>query len=166
MPIGLLSIPAVIARVREDARRRGVRWTAQRQTIVETFFAGREHLTVEELHKRVRAIDQSVSAATVYRTVNMLVEIGVAHKRHFGNGSASFESALDRDHHDHLVCMVCGKISEFHQDAIEALQDEVAKTHGFRLIHHRMELYGICAACQASGAEIPAPVPSETTDRR
>jgi Fur family ferric uptake transcriptional regulator len=156
MPVGPLIIPALIARVREDARRRGVRWTAQRQTIVETFFAGREHLTVEELHKRVRAIDHTVSAATVYRTVNMLVEIGVAHKRNFGHGSASFESALDREHHDHLVCVACGKISEFHHDGIEDLQDEVAKTHGFRLSHHRMELYGLCAECQAAGAEMPS----------
>jgi Fur family ferric uptake transcriptional regulator len=156
MPVGSITLPAVIARVREDARRRGVRWTAQRQAIVETFFAGREHLTVEELHRRVRALDPTVSAATVYRTVNMLVEIGVAHKRNFGNGSASFESALDRDHHDHLVCVGCGRITEFHHDGIEVLQDEVARVHGFRLSHHRMELYGLCPECLRAGAPVAA----------
>ena len=143
---------SVLGSVRAEARRRGVRWTAQRQVVLETFLASGEHITVEELHRRVRDIDRSVSAATVYRTVNMLVEIGVAHKRHFGGGSASFESAVNKDHHDHLVCLACGAIQEFHHDRIETLQDEVASSHGFRMSHHRMELYGVCAACQLGGA--------------
>jgi Fur family transcriptional regulator, ferric uptake regulator len=141
--------------VREEARRRGVRWTAQRQIIVDAFFSSGEHITVEELHRRVRDIDHSVSAATVYRTVNMLVEIGVAHKRNFGNGSASFESALDKAHHDHLVCVACGLIQEFHHDRIETLQDEVAEKYGFALSHHRMELYGLCPKCRQNGVVLP-----------
>ncbi len=145
---------SVLGSVRAEARRRGVRWTAQRQVVLETFLASGEHITVEELHRRVRDIDRSVSAATVYRTVNMLVEIGVAHKRHFGGGSASFESAVNKDHHDHLVCLACGAIQEFHHDRIETLQDEVANSYGFHMSHHRMELYGVCAACQRSGAGV------------
>lgn len=155
----------VLGTVREEARRRGVRWTAQRQVVLETFLGSGEHITVEELHRRVREIDRTVSAATVYRTVNMLVEIGVAHKRHFGGGSASFESAVNKDHHDHLVCLACGAIQEFHHDRIETLQDEVASSHGFRMSHHRMELYGICATCQRSGADVggsPTVIVAET----
>src|SRR4051812_44190937 len=142
----------ILQMVRDEARRRGVRWTNQRQTIVDTFIGCDEHITVEELHRRVRDIDRTVSAATVYRTVNMLVELGVADKRHFGRSSASFESSLNKEHHDHLVCVACGAITEFHHDRIEILQDEVARAHGFQLSHHRMELYGLCAACQQAGA--------------
>lgn len=143
----------ILRSVREEARRRGVRWTTQRQVIAETFLGAGGHLTVEELHRRVRDIDPTVSAATVYRTINMLEKIGMAHRRDFGGASASFESALNRDHHDHLVCTVCGSITEFHHDRIEELQDEVARTHGFRLSHHRLELYGTCAACAAAHGE-------------
>ncbi len=143
----------VLRRVREEARRRGVRWTTQRQAIVETFIACDEHISVEDLHHRVRGIDHTVSAATVYRTINMLVEMGVAAKRHFGGGSASFECNLDKQHHDHLVCLVCGRIQEFHNDRIEELQEEVAKGHGFTLGHHRMELYGTCSECQRAAGD-------------
>ncbi len=146
----------VIQQVRDEARRRGVRWTNQRQVIVETFVSSHEHLTVEELHRRVRILDATISAATVYRTINMLVEIGVATKRHFGDGSATFESSLDKHHHDHLVCMSCNKIEEFELQAIEDLQEQVATEHAFQLVHHRLELYGICRDCSAKGVTVTA----------
>ena len=146
----------VLQQVRDEAKRRGIRWTNQRQVIVETFLASHEHLTAENLHRMVRELDASVSAATVYRTVNLLVEIGVAHRRHFGGGSATFEPALNKAHHDHLVCLACGTISEFHHDAIERLQEDVAREQHFHLVSHRLELYGLCATCQAKGSTIPA----------
>jgi len=145
------SIDEVISAVRDEAHRRGVRWTSQRTAIVETFLASGGHISVEDLHRQVREIDKSVSAATVYRTVNMLVEIGVVQKRNFGHGSASFEWALNREHHDHLVCLQCGTIREFHHVDIETLQEGVAKEYGFTLTSHRLELFGLCAECQAKG---------------
>src|SRR3954463_13689407 len=145
----------IMRTVREEARRRGVRWTGQRQVIVETFLATGAHVTVEELHRRVREIDRTVSAATVYRTVNMLEKIGFAHRRDFGGASASFESAFDKAHHDHLVCVSCGAITEFHHDRIEELQDEVARSYGIQLSPHRMELYAPCAACGRKGVVAP-----------
>ena len=141
----------ILKRVRDEARRRGVRWTTQRQSIVETFIASPDHVTVEDLHHRVRLIDRTVSAATVYRTINMLVEMGVASKGNFGTGSASFECNVNKDHHDHLVCESCGRIQEFNDPRIESLQEEVALSHGFALGHHRMELYGICRECTQQG---------------
>ena len=147
----------VLQRVRDEARRRNVRWTNQRQAIVETFVASDDHLTVEELHRRVRLLDPSVSAATVYRTVNMLTEIGVAVKRQFGSGSAAFERAFGKEHHDHLVCTICGAITEFHHDLIERLQEDVARTHDFLLVSHRLELYGRCVACRAQADDNPVP---------
>ena len=152
----MLDMVAVIQQVREEARRRGVRWTNQRQVIVETFMGSDDHLTVEELHRRVRVLDATISAATVYRTINMLVEIGVAIKRHFGEGSASFESSLHKHHHDHLVCMSCNKIQEFELQEIEDLQVKVAADHGFQLVQHRLELYGVCRECVAKGATVLA----------
>ena len=110
--------------------------------------ASDDHLTVEELHRRVRLTDPSVSAATVYRTINMLTEIGVAIKRQFGSGSAAYERSFCKGHHDHLVCTVCGAITEFNHELIETLQEEVASTHRFVLKSHRLELYGICALCR------------------
>ena len=142
-----MSTHEIIRRVRDEARRKGVRWTNQRQVIVETFIGSDEHITVEDLHHRVRAIDRTISAATVYRTINMLVEMGVASKRHFGAASATFECEVNKDHHDHFVCETCGNIIEFHNDKIEALQEAVAKEYGCQLKHHRLELYGICAEC-------------------
>lgn len=154
-----MKVAELIKKVRDAARQRGIRWTHQRQTIVETFAALGEHITAEDLHRKVREIDRSVSAATVYRTVNLLVELGVAEKGHFGGGSASFEMALHKDHHDHLVCEACGAIIEFHCEAIEDLQESIAKEHGYVLKTHRMELYGICPACQAGvDDDVPAAV--------
>ncbi len=141
----------VIQFVRAEARRRGVRWTSQRQTIVEAFVASGDHLTVEEIHRRARLSDGTVSAATVYRTLNLLVEIGVAAKRQFGDGSSTFEPNLDKPHHDHLVCLGCGTIREFQRDIIEAIQEDVARELDFVLASHRLELYGWCAACRAKG---------------
>jgi Fur family ferric uptake transcriptional regulator len=154
----------ILRKVRDEARQRGVRWTNQRQIIVDTFIGCDQHITVEELHSRVREIDRSVSAATVYRTVNMLVDIGVANKGNFGSSSASFECAINKDHHDHLVCMACGKIHEFHHDRIESLQDEIAHERGFVLSHHRMELYGICGPCQKKGVTVTGHLASIVTE--
>ena len=144
----MTAVHDILRRVRDEARRRGVRWTTQRQVIVETFVGADEHITVEDLHHRVRAIDRTISAATVYRTVNMLVEMGVATKRHFGAGSATFECEVNKEHHDHLVCTACGKIIDFHNTAIEDLQERVAQEHGFAISDHRLELYGTCAECR------------------
>lgn len=144
----------ILRQVRDAARARGVRWTSQREAIVDAFVASGAHVTAEDLHRRVREIDRTVSAATVYRTVNMLVELGFADKGNFGSGSASFEWSADKEHHDHLVCTVCGRIEEFHDNEIERLQEEIAQQRGFRLERHRMELYGVCAACAAADPEI------------
>ncbi len=144
-------VEQVLVRIRDEVRRRGERWTPQREAVVRTLFASDEHLTAEHLHLKAKVQDQSISFATVYRTVKLLVDIGAAHKRQFAEGSAAFEPAIGRDHHDHLVCEHCGRIIEFLDPRIELLQEEVARAHGFALRHHRMEMFGLCAACQAAG---------------
>lgn len=126
---------------------RGLKNTRQRDLIVELFFALEGHFTVEELWARVREDDPRVSVATVYRTMKLLAESGLAHAQNFGDGQSRYEPAVGRSHHDHLICTKCGTIMEFENDQIERMQDAVARRHGFKVTSHKMELYGLCKAC-------------------
>lgn len=127
---------------------KGLKSTRQRTLIVDTFFNAGGHLNVEELLALVREEDARVSAATVYRTMKLLTECGLAHARQFGDGQTRYETA--GDHHDHLICTACGTIVEFEDEEIERLQLLVARKHGFLVKHHKMELYGLCAGCHQS----------------
>lgn len=127
----------------------GLKSTRQRTLIVEAFFEQGGHVSVDELVHVVRRGDPHVSTATVYRTMKLLTDCGLAHARHFGDGQTRYESAAGREHHDHLICTSCHTIVEFENDRIEVLQQEVARTHGFKVTDHKMELYGLCGACQA-----------------
>ncbi|MET0591806.1 MAG: Fur family transcriptional regulator [Polyangiaceae bacterium] len=129
--------------------RKGLRSTEQRRLIVETFFHSRAHITIEELLGQVRTADPRVGYATVYRTLKLLAESGVANERHFGDGVTRYELADGDTHHDHLICIECHGITEFEEPRIETLQDEIARTYGFDLRTHKHELYGVCTDCQA-----------------
>ncbi len=129
---------------------KGLKSTRQRTLIVDTFFSTGGHLNVEQLLARVREQDRRISAATVYRTMKLLTECGLAQPRHFGDGQTRYETA--GDHHDHLICTSCGFIVEFENDEIEKLQLAVAKRHGFQVSHHKMELYGRCSKCRKARA--------------
>ena len=131
---------------------RGLKSTRQRSLIIDIFFGMGGHHSVEELWSRVRTQDAKVSVATVYRTMKLLSDCGLAHARNFGDGQTRYEAAIGRHHHDHLICTNCGQIVEFENDRIEALQDAVARKHGFKVISHKMELYGLCKDCQKSEA--------------
>ena len=117
--------------------------TAQREAIVDQFFKTRDHISIDELLSRVRRRAPKVGYATVYRTLKLLVESGLAIERQFGDGQARFE--VIGDHHDHLICTKCGLILEFEDDEIERLQDRIAqRLGGFSVTRHRHELYGLC----------------------
>ncbi len=124
---------------------KGLRTTEQRRLIVTTFFDADEHLTIEDLLERVRNIDSRVGYATVYRTMKMLSEGGIANELHFGDGATRYEVADEDAHHDHLICENCGNIIEFEEPLIEELQERVAASYGFIVTHHKHELYGHCA---------------------
>lgn len=128
----------------------GLKSTRQRSLIIDTFFDLDGHHTVEDLWSRVRQQDPRVSVATVYRTMKLLSECGLAHARNFGDGQTRYEAAAGRHHHDHLICTRCGLIVEFENDKIEQLQDAIARKHGFSVISHKMELYGLCRNCQGA----------------
>lgn len=127
--------------------------TAQRETIVEQFLRTRDHVSIDELLSKVRKRQPKVGYATVYRTLKLLVDSGLAVERQFGDGQARYE--VVGDHHDHLICMKCGLILEFEDDEIERLQERIATRLGnFTVLRHRHELYGLCpkAAGDATGA--------------
>lgn len=128
---------------------RGMRQSGPRRTVAEVFFSmgDEEHLGLDEIHKRARRRDRRIGYATVYRTMKLLAELGFAHERHFGSGAVRYELAGDGSHHDHLICTKCGRIVEFEEPRIEALQDEVARKHGFTIQSHRHEIYGLCDRC-------------------
>jgi Fur family ferric uptake transcriptional regulator len=130
--------------------RKGLRSTDQRRLIVETFFHADNHVSIEELLAQVRAKDPRVGYATVYRTLKLLTECGVANERRFGDGLTRYELADETSHHDHLICVECGDITEFEEPRIEELQEKIAKKYGFALRSHKHELYGLCAKCQGA----------------
>jgi Fur family ferric uptake transcriptional regulator len=130
-------------------RERNLKSTAQRDDIAKIFFAANKHLSVEDLHTAVKKVNPRVGYATVYRTLKLLKECGLADERHFDDGQARYEpTEAAEQHHDHIICERCGKIVEFNSDELEKLQERIARFLGFVVSRHRMELYGICAECR------------------
>jgi Fur family ferric uptake transcriptional regulator len=113
-------------------------------------------VAVEALIRRVREEDPRVSVATVYRTMKLLAECGLAVPRQFEGGQTRYEPGVGRPHHDHLICTACGEIIEFANPRIEALQTRVAASHGFEVDSHKLELYGRCAACRRAPRALAA----------
>ena len=129
--------------------KKGLRSTAQRRLIIDTFFEGAPHMTIEDLLAEVRTRDKGIGYATVYRTLKLLAECGVASERRFGDGLSRYELADEAStHHDHLICVSCGKIIEFEEPRIEELQDEIAARYGFEISSHKHEMYGTCLDCR------------------
>jgi Fur family ferric uptake transcriptional regulator len=141
------------ARLDAYMNEKGLRSTTQRRVIAETFFEGPSHVTIEELLARVRKKDSRIGYATVYRTLKLFTECGIAAERNFGDGPSRYELSDESndEHHDHLICVECGRIIEFHDARIEKLQESIAGELGFRVRRHRHEIYGECAACQKRG---------------
>jgi len=120
--------------------------TKQREVILGAFLDARRHVTSEDLYQIVREAHTNIGYTTVYRTMKLLVEAGIATERHFDDGITRYE--IEQEHHDHLVCIKCGKIVEFESDLIEQTQSEIAKSHDFEVLRHRHELYGHCSDCR------------------
>jgi Fur family transcriptional regulator, ferric uptake regulator len=132
-------------RFREYLVARGLKYTRQRQAIAEVLFASASHLSLDELLAQARAVQPSVGYATVYRTMKLLAESGIASEHKFADiGHARYELAVEGEHHDHLICVTCGRILEYEDDEIERRQEEMASARGFRVVSHRHEIYGEC----------------------
>ena len=127
--------------IEEKCKVKGVRLTDQRKIIAQAMANATDHPDVDELHKRVTAVDKKISIATVYRTVKLFEEAGIVEKHDFKGGKARYEQSPD-EHHDHLIDINSGAIIEFVDKEIEKLQNEVAKKLGYKLVDHKLELYG------------------------
>lgn len=127
----------------------GLKSTKQRNRILDVFVSAGRHLSAEELVLLVKKTDAGIGYATVYRTMKLLAEAGLAHERRFEDGVTRFEYNATEGHHDHLICTRCGRIIEFENEQIEDLQMRVAKKNKFQVHTHKLELYGLCEGCQA-----------------
>ena len=121
---------------------KGMRMTEQRRVIARVLSGAEDHPDVEEIHRRATEIDANISIATVYRTMRLFEEAGVVERHDFQDGRARYEEATE-DHHDHLIDLRSGEVIEFVNDEIEALQRRIAEQHGYKLVDHRLELYGV-----------------------
>lgn len=129
---------------------RGIRMTDQRRTIAHVIESSNDHPDVEELYRRASAIDTNISISTVYRTVRLFEDLDIIEKHEFRDGRARYEAIPD-EHHDHLIDLKSGRVIEFKNARIEALQDEIARELGYKLVDHRLELYGIPMTKPAKG---------------
>lgn len=133
---------------REFIAEKGLKSTRQRDIILDAFLSSERHMSIEELYLKLRSKHPSIGYATVYRTLKLFAESGIAREIQFGDGQTRYEHTGEGEHHDHLVCKRCGSIIEFENAAIEKLQDEIASSYGFLIQHHKLELYGLCAKCR------------------
>jgi len=134
-----------LERFRDFIRDRGLKNTRQRDDIARWFFGAKGHHNADEIYREVQRESPGIGFSTVYRTMKLLCEAALVQERHFGDSEALYENVSS--HHDHCICTSCGKIIEFENLQIEALQESVAREFGFQLTSHKMELYGLCASC-------------------
>jgi Fur family ferric uptake transcriptional regulator len=153
---------------RKYLERRGLKLTAERRALFDEIFGRHEHLEADELLVRLRAQHKKISRATIYRTLELLVDSGIVGRLRIGEAGYRYERLRAGDHHDHLICTQCGRVIEFFEPRIEALQDEVAARHGFLLLSHSHQMRGVCRACRprskspaagAAGKAVVRPVP-------
>ena len=136
-----MSRPGILT-LEEQCAQKGMRMTDQRRVIAQVIEQALDHPDVEELYRRASAVDPRISLSTVYRTVNLFEEAGLVTKHDFKDGRARFELIPD-EHHDHLIDIRSGKVIEFRNEEIEAIQEVIAKRLGYRLVDHRLELYAV-----------------------
>jgi len=130
------------ATIEKKCIERGLKMTGQRRTIARVLSDSHDHPDVEMLYQRASAVDNNISIATVYRTVKLFEESGIIERHDFGDGRSRYEEAPE-SHHDHLIDVKTGKVIEFMNDEIEKLQERIARELGYKLVDHRLELYGV-----------------------
>jgi Fur family transcriptional regulator, ferric uptake regulator len=143
--------------IQDSLRERGVRLTRQRRLLLDLIDNSGLHLDAERLYQMAKEKDPKLNRVTVYRTLKLLKECGLAAERHFDDGQARYEPTEETaQHHDHIICERCGKIVEFNSEELERQQERIARFLGFVVSRHRMELYGICSDCREGKRGTPA----------
>ncbi len=144
--------PALLDAFRRYMRDHNLPVTHQREVIAATLFHSDSHLSVDDIERIVRADRAHVGKATIYRTLDLLVRAGLVDEHDFGEGFRRYEPRGARGHHEHLLCVECGKVVEFTSERIERMNVLIAEEHGFRHQHHRLEISGTCRECQQRAA--------------
>jgi Fur family ferric uptake transcriptional regulator len=133
---------------RRYLRERSLPVTSQREQVAQVLFAAGGHLSVEDLEQLLRKRGLHVGKATIYRTLDLLAQSGMVHERDFGEGFRRYERVPGHPHHEHLICLRCGKVVEFSNERLEKMKELIAEEYGFQHRHHRLEIYGVCRECQ------------------
>ena len=133
---------------RKYLERRGLKLTAERQALFDELFARHEHLEADDLLGRLRAKHKKISRATIYRTLDLLVDSGIVGRVRVGESGYRYERLRAGEHHDHLICNDCGRVLEFFEPRIETLQDEVCERYGFLALSHSHQMRGLCRHCR------------------
>jgi Fur family ferric uptake transcriptional regulator len=141
----------------EHLQKTGLRRTSQRDLILETFLRTEDHLTSEDLYNLVKRVDPTVGQTTIYRTLKLLTEAGLAREVRFGDNKTYYEHHFNHGHHDHMICTNCGRVIEFFSAEIEAMQDQAADNFGFRPTHHSLRIWGLCRECQKESIHASTP---------
>lgn len=142
--------------LKKDARKRffeyikkqGLRYTKQREEILDAFLSSGGHITADEIFEKVKKKDSSIGYATVHRNLSLLLDSGLAEEIKVGKGKTRYEQMHMRRHHDHLICLRCGKFIEVIDENIERLQDKLAEDNDFVPLRHKLEIYGYCKDCR------------------
>ena len=133
---------------RDFLNEKNLHYTTQRALIVDEFLQANTHLSAEELYGIVKQKESTIGQVTVFRTLKLLEEAGMANPVNFGDKTVRYELSFETGHHDHLVCTRCGKVIEVFDNKLEKQKEKICKEHGFSPSHHRLEIFGICEACK------------------
>ena len=142
-------------RLKNFLKEKGFKSTRQRDIITTEFLKTGEHITAENLYRKINRKHKDIGFTTVYRTLKLLAKSGLATERVFADNLTRYEPLSTEDHHDHLICLSCGSITEFENIRIEKLQEKIANEFGFNTVAHKMELYGYCRKCKGKHASAP-----------
>lgn len=147
-PASVLKISELKKQLKSYLKQRGLKSTRQREIIAGEFLKCSQHITAEELYRKISEKFRNIGFTTVYRTLKLIVRSGLATERVFADNLTRYEPLSSEDHHDHLICLHCGSITEFENPKIEKLQERIADEFGFNTVTHKMELYGYCRLCR------------------
>jgi Fur family ferric uptake transcriptional regulator len=131
----------------------GLKRTAQRDLILDVFLRTEEHMSSEDLYSLVKREDATIGQTTVYRTLKLLTDAGLAREVRFGDGRTRYEHNYKHPHHDHMICTECGKTIEFFSEDLERLQDKIAARHKFKITNHTLRMFGYCDDCRRDTGE-------------
>ena len=134
-------------------RSKKLKLTGERMEILATIFRKDTHFDAEELHAELKNLGRDISRATVYRTLDLLVQCGLVRKSSLGSSHANYEAAHENEHHDHLICLGCNKVFEFYRPDLETLQDAICQERHFKSLHHSLQIFGLCADCVGKADE-------------